>query len=111
MSLASIVSSALEVSGLKDYVGHVIGGITGWLMDRAYGWWTGRDSRPSSRGIDIDIEQGINSDEACEASVNLESTSLCMVSEFGVLDVDEKAVECCGWSFTASKSKKVVHEK
>ena len=54
MSLASIVSSALEVSGLKDYVGHAIGGLTGWLLEKAYCWWTGRNSR-SAGNIDMDI--------------------------------------------------------
>ena len=111
MSLAVGLSAALEVIGVKEYIGHVISGFTGWLLDKAYGWWsgTGQSEVPA---LEVDVERGesASQDEIVPdgTGMNLESTSLCIVSEFGVLESSERSASCCGWRFAVSRE--FVHE-
>ena len=92
MSLAVGLSAALEVIGVKEYISHAIGGLTGWLLEKAYSWWTGgRNEVPEidvERG-DTVVDDGIGTDDV---EMNLESTSLCIVSEFGVLENCESVI-------------------
>ena len=109
MSLAVGLSSALEVIGVKEYIGHVMGQLTGWLLEKAYKWWNGEQTH----AVDVDVEregmEGHDDGSPDDVESNLESTSLCIVSEFGVLDNQERSASCCGWRFAVSRD--CVHEK
>ena len=104
MSVVAGISTALEVSGIKDYIGHMIGGLTGWLLEKAYRWWSGNRVVGD---VERDIEQGVGhvheDNLADDVEANLESTSLCIISEFGLMENDERVAVCCGWRFTASR--------
>ena len=111
MSVVGGISTALEVSGVKEYIGHLIGGATGWLLEKLYRWWNG--SRGQVNGSERDIELGMmavgHNSFTDEIDANLDSTSVCIVSEFGVLEDCERVVKCCGWRIAASRE--VIHHE